>query len=188
MKDRLTPVRYYLPEHIRKHVDYVTPGVKLSAPLRKGSKHKPTIKPLPATPTNNDDPQSLEHCDTGITPACIKALYQIPDATSASPNNSLGLYESGDTYAQKDLDLFFAKYTPRIPKGTHPIPAFIDGGTAPVPVEQGGGESAIDMTIALSLIYPQTLTLYQSDNSNTAGFFNTFLDALDGVSITKKTW
>jgi tripeptidyl-peptidase-1 len=128
----------------------------------------------------------LEHCDTGITPACIKALYQIPDATSASPNNSLGLYESGDTYAQQDLDLFFAKYAPNIPKGTHPIPAFIDGAMAPVPVNQAGGESDIDMTIALSLIYPQTLTLYQSDNSNLPGTFNTFLDALDGVSSSKK--
>jgi tripeptidyl-peptidase-1 len=127
--------------------------------------------------------QSLAHCDTDITPACIKALYQIPDATSASPNNSLGLYESGDTYAQEDLDLFFAKYTPSIPKGTHPIPAFIDGATAPVPVQQAGGESDIDMTLGLSIIYPQTLTLYQDSYSESSGLFNTFLDALDGVSI-----
>jgi tripeptidyl-peptidase-1 len=143
-------------------------------------------KTSPDASTDESTAQSLDHCDTDITPACIKALYKIPDATSASPNNSLGLYESGDTYAQEDLDLFFAKYTPSIPKGTHPIPAFIDGATAPVPVWEAGGESDLDMAIGLSLIYPQNLTLFQSDYSNSAGFFNTFLDALDGVSIVRR--
>jgi tripeptidyl-peptidase-1 len=127
-----------------------------------------------------------------MTPACIKALYQIPDTTSASSNNSLGIFELGDTYAQKDLDTFFAKYAPNIPKGTHPIPAFIDGATAPVPQDEAGGESDVDLTIALSIIYPQTVTLYQTDDSYysstggyEAGLFNTFLDALDGVSFTE---
>jgi tripeptidyl-peptidase-1 len=185
--------RYFLPPQIQKHVDYVTPGIKFSAPVKKGTGRQATRKskrrePITSTGSQSvdDDALSLDHCDTAITPACIKALYKIPDATSSSPNNSMGLYESGDTYAQEDLDLYYAKYTPNIPKGTHPIPAFIDGATAPVPVDQAGGESDVDMTIALSLIYPQTVTLYQSDNSNFPGPFNTFLDALDGVSNTRK--
>jgi tripeptidyl-peptidase-1 len=166
----------------------------LSTPLKKIKKTKLLPKPNTRKTTtatysypSNGSAHSLENCDTAITPACIKALYQIPDPTSATPNNSLGLYEVGDTYAQEDLDLFFAKFAPSIPKGTHPIPAFIDGATAPVPISQSGVESDIDMTMALSLIYPQTLTLYQSDVSKYPGTFNTFLDALDGVSITKRT-
>jgi tripeptidyl-peptidase-1 len=166
----------------------------LSAPLKKSAKRnsKPKSKKRERISfTNSHDfnvsADSLQHCDTDITPVCLKALYQIPEATtSASPNNSLGLYEYGDTYAQQDLDLFFAKYAPHIPKGTHPIPAFIDGATGPVPVESGGGESDVDMTIALSLIYPQTLTLYQTQVSDLNGYFNTFLDALDGVSVLKR--
>jgi tripeptidyl-peptidase-1 len=147
-------------------------------------------------PAVNGPAQPLANCDTHITPACIKALYQIPDATSAKSPNSLGMYEASDTYAQEDLDLFYANYAPYIPKGTHPIPAFIDGATAPVSQDKAGGESNVDLEIALSLIYPQTVTLYQTDDtvyfdkladSAFYGYFNNFLDALDGVSITQKS-
>ena len=102
----------------------------------------------------------------------------------------MGIYEEGDYYAQEDLDLFFANYTPHIPQGTHPTPAFIDGATAPTDVAHAGGESDLDFELAYPLLYPQTITLYQTDdlfyatnpNSTSTGGFNTFLDALDGVS------
>jgi tripeptidyl-peptidase I len=174
----------------------------LSAPLRKSSKQKSISKrrgkPI-NTPTSSlpgGTAQSLANCDTNITTACIKALYQIPDATTASPNNSLGIFEQANSYSQEDLDMFFTSYAPNIPNGTHPIPAFIDGGSAPVPQPDAGDESDVDLAIALSLIYPQSVTLYQTDDSvygNELGFtgfnglFNTFLDALDGVSAITET-
>lgn len=142
------------------------------------------------TPSTPGDPQSLAHCDTDITPACIKALYQIPDATRASPTNSLGVFEEQSfAYSQEDLDMFFTSYAPNVPNGTHPTPAFIDGGTAPVSKSDADAESDIDLAITLSLIYPQSITLYQTDDpayrfgfTGFNGLFNTFLDALDGVS------
>jgi hypothetical protein len=142
------------------------------------------------TPSIPGDPYSLAHCDTDITPACIKALYQIPDATRASPTNSLGLFEEQSfAYSQEDLDMFFTSYAPNIPNGTHPTPAFIDGGTAPVAESIADAEADVDLAIPLSLIYPQSVTLYQTDDSayifgftGLNGLFNTFLDALDGVS------
>jgi tripeptidyl-peptidase-1 len=122
-------------------------------------------------------------------------LYKIPETPeypnkTARADNSLGIFEEGDFYAQEDLDLHFANFTPRIPKGTHPTPAFIDGAKAPVPVRDAGGESDLDFELAYPIIYPQTITLYQTDdlfysnnpNSTSNGGFNTFLDALDGVS------
>jgi tripeptidyl-peptidase-1 len=92
--------------------------------------------------------------------------------------------------------MFFTSYAPNIPNGTHPIPAFIDGATAPVPQSDAGNESDLDLAIALSLIYPQSVTLYQTDDSAYGkefrfigfnGLFNTFLDALDGVSTITET-
>lgn len=98
--------------------------------------------------------------------------------------NSLGLYETGDTYAQADLDLFYKQFAPNVPQGTHPILDSVDGGQAPVPVGSSyeTGESIIDMDIAFSLVYPQTVTLYQNDPESVAysDGFNNFLDALDG--------
>ena len=154
-----------------------------------GAPTAPLIQPVPegalAIPNN------LKNCDVVITPACIKALYQVPKAELAADGNSLGIFEEGDYYAQEDLNLFFANYTPYIPRGTHPIPAFIDGAHAPVALKNAGGESELDFELAYPLIYPQSITLYQTDDkfyatnsTNTAsGGFNTFLDALDGVSL-----
>ncbi len=141
-------------------------------------------------------PADLRDCGSNITPACIKALYEIP-APRKTPDkvNSMGVYESGDTYAQADLDKFFAQYAPYVPQGTHPIPAFIDGAMAPVLPDDPNntGESDIDLDMAFSLIYPQTVTLYQTDDrvqsteelsGQLQGFLNTFLDALDGSYCT----
>jgi tripeptidyl-peptidase I len=140
---------------------------------------------------SGNDTQSLANCGTAITPACLKALYKIPDLTSAIPGNTLGIYEDGDYYSQDDLNTFFANYAPQIPQNTTPILAFIDGAMAPVPQSKAGLESTIDLSAAYPLIYPQRITLYQTDDSIQAhkvitggldGMFNTFLDALDGVS------
>ena len=137
----------------------------------------------------------LSTCDVAISPACIRALYDIPkdmeypDGIPRS-DNSLGIYEDGDYYAQADLDLFFANFTSNIPQGTSPIPAFIDGAIAPVNANEAGGESDLDFELAYPLIYPQTITLYQTDDSfysaSLIGTFNTFLDAIDGVSYPEK--
>lgn len=141
-------------------------------------------------------PADVRDYGTEITPPCIKYLYKIPEPRKTPDDvNSMGLYESGDTYAQGDLDLFFAQYAPYVLQGTHPIPAFIDGGEAPVAQDDPNntGESDIDMDMAFSLIYPQTVTLYQTDdrvqsteelNGTLEGFLNTFLDALDGSYCT----
>ena len=59
-------------------------------------------------------------------------------------------------------------------------------------MKDAGGESDLDFQLAYPLIYPQTITLYQTDdlnyatnpNSTSLGGFNTFLDALDGVGTT----
>jgi hypothetical protein len=85
----------------------------------------------------------------------LKALYQIPNAYLKDNVNQLGLYESGDVYAQSDLNSFFAEYAPNVPQGTHPLLDSIDGGVAPVPADSvyNTGESDIDMDIGFSLIY-----------------------------------
>jgi len=182
---------YHLPKSIRDHVDYVKPGINFLASykrstIRRSLGHDP-ISPgffLPRLP----DVNSLNSCDVSITPACIKALYKIPSSTKAHPDNAIGVYEGGQFYAQEDLDLFFANFTPYIPQGTHPILDLIDGAIAPAPVTQAGGEADLDLELIYPIVYPQEVVLYQVDGINystgripTVGGFNTFLDALDGV-------
>lgn len=101
----------------------------------------------------------------------------------------MGLFESYDAFSQEDIDLFFQHFAPNVPQGTAPQVDSVDGGTAPVAAGsvRNGGESDIDIDLAISLIYPQAVTVYQADDlpnssgeTNTTGFLNTFLDAVDG--------
>ncbi|KAI0975145.1 protease s8 tripeptidyl peptidase [Xylaria arbuscula] len=198
---------YHLPAHIQEHVDYVTPGVKSTAMDLKRLRRRGTAKRnakrdasrrrsknRPPQPIKNveevlsRDANDLSNCDTFITPACLEALYNYsapsPDA-QVSSKNSLGIFEEGDYYDQPDLDLFYTAYAPSIPNGTHPELDSIDGGVAPLDGFYGG-ESGLDFTIAYPIIFPQTITLYQTDDeyyayyTGSAGIFNTFLDAIDG--------
>ncbi|KAK0115982.1 hypothetical protein ONS95_013021 [Cadophora gregata] len=194
---------YHLPEEIQTHIDYITPGIKLFAP-RKRALSSRTFSGI-SSPSKKVDPYEgfppmaageLSMCHRWITPACIRALYgvpQKPEYPGGKPraDNALGIFETGDTYAQQDLDHFFANFTKYIPKGTHPNLAAIDGAEAPEPDAWfGGGESALDFELAYPLIWPQNITLYQTDDwywtgwASVGGGFNTFLDALDGSYCT----
>lgn len=170
---------YHLPEHVARHVDFVTPGVVMSHPLRKHVVKRaegtdflaPYIEaavhgPLPAwdhaSPEPSNEwllPEDLRNCGKNMTPTCIKALYNLPQAHRNDSINSLGIYENSllDVYAQEDLDSFFARYAPYVPQGSHPVLRSIDGGEAPVALESNlnTGESDIDLDIAFSLLYPQ---------------------------------
>ncbi|KAL7928922.1 subtilisin-like protein [Trichoderma chlorosporum] len=199
---------YHLPEHVSEHVDYITPGVKgTMMELRKRDKRQlqdglvrnnrrrqQHFRPFPElhkAPSKDD----LSNCDQVITPQCLQALYNFkaPDPNAkVSKNNSFGLFEEGDYYAQSDFNSFFTEYFPTIPNGTHPTLNSIDGGFAPVAPEDAGGESNLDFELAYPIIYPQTTTLFQTDdtfyasdgNPTVAGIFNTFFDALDGSYCT----
>ncbi|KAK8136137.1 protease S8 tripeptidyl peptidase I [Apiospora sp. TS-2023a] len=205
---RLGCDQYSVPKHLRQHIDYITPGVKPSGPMRKRSVSRALRRGINTNfalieaneevsslslsqSAASDLPPELQKCTSAFTPACFRALYGVPANNTALPGNSVGLFELFDTYAQEDLDAFWAKFAPEVPKGTAPLPAFINGATAPVPLNStfNLGESPIDMTLIQSLVYPQTITLYQNEDRPSSikvvqgqfpGFLNTFLDALDG--------
>lgn len=118
-------------------------------------------------------PKDLRYCDRQITPDCIKALYDIPRNHVNSPENALGVAEfTPDAYSQGDLNLFFKYFAPYVPQGTHPKLVSIDGGKAPVPQRRAGGESDTDFDLVFSLVYPQSVTLYQVGPVSFSAFSN----------------
>ena len=91
---------YYVPEHLKDHIDYVTPGLKLlaggkasngrSLDARKRelekrgfrtSANQPFSPPIPGPnitiplTTLNATEFELAHCDQYITPPCIALMY-----------------------------------------------------------------------------------------------------------------
>ena len=144
------------------------------SPGSRGHHHPGPFKKLPPwdphwqmPPGANSLPPDLQDCGRNITPVCLKALYDIPNAHIKDNVNMLGLFESGDIYSQQDLNSFFAEYAPYVPQGTHPLLDSIDGGEAPVPPgsEFNTGESDIDMDIGFSLIYVSLIRLKLTEKS-----------------------
>ncbi|KAF4633910.1 hypothetical protein G7Y89_g4204 [Cudoniella acicularis] len=191
---------YHVPSHIQEHIDYVTPGSRLrqrNIKRRDGSIEKrglnivkPLITQLPGFPHPNSSV-----CDIYVTAECTRVQYDIPDTTSAVPGNELGIFESLDVhYSRKDLDIYFSTLYPHIPNGTYPEERLIDGAIGAiedtkeyVPIDL---EAPLDFDSAWPLIYPQKVVLFQEDDEyyestgNFNGFWNTFLDAIDGSYCT----
>ncbi|EFX05394.1 alkaline serine protease [Grosmannia clavigera kw1407] len=209
---------YHLPHEIRDHVDYITPGIRLRWDSKKAAREQQKKRDLQSigrrgTSGNYLTPEPIHSADAVadaiypaasgnvscalyVTPDCVKAQYQIPNATKAATGNELGIFESlNEHYNKADLDGYFASAYPSIPKGTYPIERLIDGAVGAVPFGQAGAEANLDLQAAMPLIYPQSTVLYQVDderiqkNETTAktpylGFLNTFFDALDGSYCT----
>ncbi|KAL6889192.1 peptidase S8/S53 domain-containing protein [Trichoderma evansii] len=166
---------YHIPIHIQEHIDYVTPGTR----LRKGS-----------TKTHSNI-QSKKRA------ASLSAQYSIPNGTTGFPGNQLGIFESSnDHYSRQELDVYFSTLYPYIPNGTWPEERLIDGAVGAIEDPsnftnvEDGAESALDFNSAIPLIYPQGTVLFQEDDQwyeshgGYNGFWNTFLDAIDGSYCT----
>lgn len=88
--------------------------------------------------------------------------------------------------------MFFANFSPSIPQGTKPVNLSIDLSQWNYDDDfESNLEADLDVQIAYPLVYPQTITVFQSDDAYYTGYgrdsyrgwFQSFLDAVDGVSI-----
>lgn len=138
---------------------------------------------------DSDDPGLLASlgCDKLITPDCIRAMYKIPLATKSNAENSLGMFQEDNYFHAEDLDLFFENQTTNIPLGTRPLEAMIANSDEDGSSSKFGLESALDLQVAYPIVYPQTITIYQTndhmdDQNSSRGFLDSFLNAIDGVS------
>ncbi|KAF2172496.1 hypothetical protein M409DRAFT_63164 [Zasmidium cellare ATCC 36951] len=125
--------------------------------------------------------KDLQNCDQQITPWCLRYLYKFGPGNSKNPKNSYGIVEyTPQAYVPSDLDLFFKNFSTK-QVGARPTLQSIDGGYS----QQSqmsfnyNGESDLDLEYAMSLVYPQSVTLYQVGDNTEGASFNDFLDALD---------
>lgn len=100
-------------------------------------------------------------CHDLVTPACIRALYDIPLADpngEVSTKNTLGIFSADDIYYQGSLDLFNEQYT-NIPAGYAPIFHAIDNSQRPPTQPHSkfwkdvAGEGNADIEASMPIIY-----------------------------------
>lgn len=104
-------------------------------------------------------------------------MYDIPIGTKSVKGNDLGIY-SLQPFSQKWLNRYFKDQAPFVPHGTKPIVKNVNGGA-----ESGvWSEMMLDLEVAYPIISPQDIQVFSVDMGLGLknGFFNTFLDALDG--------
>lgn len=101
---------------------------------------------------------TLENCNTMITPACLRALYDMPPGNTSISNNTLGVVEyTPQAFLQKDLDLWFKRFSAPDLVGQSPLQVLIDGASVQTQDQSFNfnGESALDLQYAMELVYPQ---------------------------------
>lgn len=202
---------YSVPEHVSKHIDFITPTIHFDAQVPRGSGMKtkrsttdgsgmsngPRIgKTVPAPPKhlgNTFVGGSACNAYDFVTPACLRELYNMPRGTKNL--SSFGIVEYfPQTYLQSDLDAFQSLVVTNdagMPIGTTPNTEAIDGGSVLTSDELGAyasdyyAESDLDLQYAMDLVWPQQVTLFQTGDNGTDSegviSFNNFLDGIDGV-------
>ncbi|KYK60569.1 alkaline serine protease AorO [Drechmeria coniospora] len=189
---------YRLPREVAEHVEFVTPGVVFAPRTRAVGKQmkreeklpRAKVRPMPVELAQKlrSNPERTDDCGRAITPACIKAMYNITDGKLASAGNQLGIFELDEQkYSQEDLDQFYGAYASHVPSGTGPKVDGIDGGTAPGSQDSAGAEADLDFQIGIPIVHPQGTILFQTVAQNN-DIFNTFLDAVDGSYCTKSAY
>jgi tripeptidyl-peptidase I len=107
-KSHVACEEYSVPEHLRDHIDFITPtvhfDVKISQPKKRSTDPKPAVQPAKAksigSATNNIAAPKyggkipsgkvigeLEQCDEYITPDCLRALYLFPPGFPDHPGS-----------------------------------------------------------------------------------------------------
>ncbi|KAI0341890.1 subtilisin-like protein [Trametopsis cervina] len=191
---------YHVPEHVSKHVDFITPTVHFDVVLDgrgagAGLDKRQAARRPGAIGSGVNGPQlggtikniidELEHCDETITLNCLRALYGYIYTPLVPNKNSVAVVEyTPQTYLPTDLDLFFKNFSSS-QIGERPVLKSIDGGVIR-PDEHSDlnaiAESNLDLMYLMGLVGKrQPVTLYQVGDLEQGASFDNTLDALDGT-------
>jgi tripeptidyl-peptidase-1 len=177
----------------RYRADFVHPGVALAGNMKKRS-IKRIVNPDEQLDTRDvlHNPATAGPCDDLdlITPTCIQHIYNVPKGNKKAPKNSLGIFETGSWYSPTALKSFLANFTDISPDVTLSN-ITIDISVAHFDRTNDGGEAGLDVQMALPLVYPQNITVYQVDDDyyttfgteTYRGMVQSWLNAIDAVGV-----
>ncbi|MCJ1331951.1 hypothetical protein MMC10_008643 [Thelotrema lepadinum] len=162
---------YYVPTHLKRHIDFISPGI--GSPVRSLKKRssnelqkRQQLPPgLPPPGPNNF---TLQNCWQGIFPQCINTVYGIPQEPTYAPGNEYGIFEVNSSYVQSDMDKFFQEVAVDIPVGTTANNVLLYGAELTTNFTLAAGsifiatdiEADLDFQLAWPLVYPQNITLF----------------------------
>ncbi|KAL1902805.1 hypothetical protein Sste5346_000716 [Sporothrix stenoceras] len=176
--------QYHVPAPLQKHIDYITPGVKLAshgfeervkAVRRRDDKRGNGGARLERRSEDASQTEAASApwvtggCDQFATYECIRAQYGLPSSkTKIAPvaGNEVGIFETANNhYSKDDLNLLYSYTAPEIPKGSYPETRAINGAPGPSATQdKAGGEADFDIEIAMPLVWPQKTVVFDVDD------------------------
>lgn len=174
-------LEYYIPEHVRAHLDFIVPTVHFDTKLprpgieyernheRIGPKSAAGVAVVDGTAVDIGSPGSgslpkkgadvdsnyvlseLSKCDRFTIPSCLRALYKIPLGQTANPENSLGIVEYTPQAFLQDDLDLFFSNFSKNQDQKSPILDQIDGGFAQTVNKTFGNNSESDLDLEYAM-------------------------------------
>lgn len=155
---------YALPRILDGNVEFIYPISNFMPPPQSRLKHRPSRKA--AFKASDDD----QPCSSGVTPACLKKLYNVTYADTKTPIESpvrfgiAGFLEQWIKY--DDVSEFLGRYSPELaPLNYNFTVVTLNNGTNPqpnAPESRAGLEASLDVEYAMALAYPANVTYYST--------------------------
>lgn len=170
---------YQIPKDLFAYIDTVHPTTSFV---------KPFVEPVFSFPVskarkNNTSTAGPSQCQTsGVTPACIQALYGVPTTPASQTSNILGVSGFIEQFAQTaDLSKFLQKFRPDISSKTSFDVQTFDGGSNPQGNDQAGIEANLDIqyTVGIATNVPVVFLSVGEENNDGA---NGFLDLVNALA------
>lgn len=157
--NKVTAIRaqkYAVPEHLNGAIDFVYPISHFMDPVRE-----PAVPTAASLSDNRLASAADAACSRGVTPKCLKQLYNInykpADNKPKSRFGISGYLEENGNY--KDVASFLKSYAPDLSKAGYnfTIETVNGGKDAQTPA---GGEAQLDIEYGMGIGYPSAVTYY----------------------------
>ncbi|KAI0846666.1 DHS-like NAD/FAD-binding domain-containing protein [Daldinia vernicosa] len=155
---------YALPRILDGNIEFIYPISNFMPPPQSRLKHRPSQKA--AFKASDDD----QPCLSGVTPACLKKLYNVTYADTKTPIESpvrigiAGFLEQWIKY--DDVSEFLGRYSPELePLNYNFTVVTLNNGTNPqpnAPESRAGLEASLDVEYAMALAYPANVIYYST--------------------------
>ncbi|KAJ3317653.1 hypothetical protein HDV06_001343, partial [Boothiomyces sp. JEL0866] len=158
-KTVIRTTKFSLPQKVHNHIDLVKPTTLFGARPKQ-------LATKPGKVNSKRDASS--DCANGVTPTCLKSLYNIGAYKPTNQNNVIGVTAYGGQYAStSDLQSFARNFAPSARNAKFNFVS-INGGQNVDDPSQGGVEAELDIETTVGLTWPTKNVFYSTGDGDSS--------------------
>ncbi|KAI5118436.1 hypothetical protein M0805_009714 [Coniferiporia weirii] len=177
-RESVNTLAYSIPSELRGHLDLVHPTITFEDPIA----NLPVVSSPSGARNITKNANSQSDCDSGVTPACLQQLYNIPATLATETSNTLGVTGLLQQFASEDdLEVFLSNLRPDLPSDTTFLLQTLDGGSNPQDPGDAGLEANLDIQYTVGLASGVPTTFISVGDQNDDGGLGGFLDIVNSL-------